>query len=170
VRQHQGAKRRTAIAIAGAVLCTLLILRHYFSLALALGNSMLPTVSNGELLLISHRTYSEGKPRRGDIVLARLDKELVVKRVIGLPGEEVEVKHGSLYINGALVPETYTLTNNVQFDIAKGKLFANRFATLGDNRGIPAIQTFHPIISKEQIVGKVILSVNILKLQFKYVA
>ena len=124
---------------------------------------------NGDLLLISRGHYSQAEPRRGDIVLARLDDELVVKRVVGLPGEEVEVKGAALYINGALIPERYTLTNSVQFDIAKGKLFPDRFATLGDNRGIPPIQSFHPIISKEQIVGKVILSITFSRLRIRLV-
>jgi signal peptidase I len=152
------------------VFCTLVVLRYYFSFALALGSSMSPTLRNGDLLLISRNHYSQVEPRRGDIVLARHDDELIVKRVVGLPGEEVEVKDAVLYINGALVPERYTLTNNVQFDIAKGKLFSGRFATLGDNRGIPPLQSFHPIISKEQIVGKVILSINILRLRIKFVS
>jgi len=151
------------------VFCTLAVLRYYYSFALAVGSSMSPTLGSGDLLLISRKSYTELEPRRGDIVLARHDDELIVKRVVGLPGEEVEVKGAALYINGTLIPEGYTLTNSIQFDIAKGKLFSGRFPTLGDNRGIPPIQASHPIISKAQIVGKVILSINILRLHFKFV-
>lgn len=100
-------------------------------------------------------------------MLARLHDDLVVKRVVGLPGEEVEVRDGALYINESFIPEPHALTNIVKFDIAKGKLFAGRFAILGDNRTIPPIQVFHPIISKDQILGKVILSINISRLRFQ---
>ena len=155
------------IATACGVLCVLAVLRYYFSFALALGSSMLPTLSNGDLLLVARNPYSQKEPRRGDVVLARLRDELVVKRVVGLPGEQVEVKDGALYVNDILIPEHHTVTNLVQFDIAKGKLFAGRFATLGDNRGIPPIQSCHPIVSKDEIIGKVILSVSIWRFRLK---
>ena len=148
----------------------LVVLRHYFSFALALGDSMLPTLNSGDLLLVFRTAYSQAEPRRGDIVLARLRDDLVIKRVVGLPGEEVEVKNGSLYINGAFIAEPHTLTNIVKFDIARGKLFDGRFATLGDNRAIPPTQACHPIISKTQVVGKVLLAINISRLRIKYVA
>ena len=168
VRRYWDPIRRLVVVIAFGVFCVLVVLRHYFSFALAIGDSMLPTLNSGDLLLISRKSYRQLEPCRGDIVLARLQHDLVVKRVVGLPGEEVEVKDGCLYINGVLIPEHQIVTNVVKFDIAKGKLFPGRFATLGDNRAIPPIQTIHPIISKDQIFGKVLLSINISRLRIKY--
>jgi hypothetical protein len=46
-------------------------------------------------------------------------------------------------------------------DIAQGRLFAGKFATLGDNREVPAVMAVHPILTKEQITGKVIWSVRL---------
>jgi len=168
VQNHRDSKRSWVIGIACGLFCVLVVLRHYFSLALALGDSMLPTLKSGDLLLISRKSYSHVEPRRGDIVLARLEGDLIVKRVVGLPGEEIEVKDGALYVNEVFTPEPHTLTNFVRFDIARGKLFDGRFAILGDNRAIPPTQVFHPIISKDQMVGKVLFSINISRLRIKY--
>src|SRR5262249_17813688 len=115
-----GLKRRMAIVIAGGLICLLFVLRHHFSFALAIGDSMQPTLNSGDVLLVYRTAYAHVNPQRGDIILARVDDELVVKRVVGLPGEEVEVKSGALYINDVLIPEFHILTNSVQFDIAKG--------------------------------------------------
>jgi signal peptidase I len=124
-------------------------------LTLVVGNSMRPTLAPGNLLLVDKWAYKKSDPHRGDIVVVRYAKELIVKRIVGLAGEEVEVKHGILYINGAPCPETY-ITGPGSLGIAKGRLLEERFASLGDNRAVSPALAIHPIVSKSDIIGKVV--------------
>jgi signal peptidase I len=152
------AVRRHWLAIAGIVSIPLLLVCHArFQLTIVAGDSMLPTLRSGDVLLLDRRAYQSTEPQRGDIVVARYSAKLIVKRIVGLPGEELEVREGTLYINGKPHREDYR-TKEGLFDVAKGKLFDGDFATLGDNRAIPAALAVHPILSKPDILGRVVLS------------
>jgi len=120
---------------------------------------MLPNLGPGDLLLVDTRAYQHAEPCRGDVVVARDADAWIVKRIVGLPGEEVEVRRGALYVNGLPKPEPYPRTEG-PLDVGNGKLFAGDFATLGDNRAIPTVLAIHPVISKPDILGKVILASN----------
>jgi signal peptidase I len=118
---------------------------------------MLPTLRTGDVLLVNRRAYVDSQPRRGDVVVARYHKRLVVKRIVGLPGEEVEVKKGVLFIDDSLEKENHPIRQG-SLNIGKGKLLDGYFATLGDNRAVPAVLAIHPILLKSEIVGKVVFS------------
>jgi signal peptidase I len=141
----------TALILALTVLC------REFKLAVVVGDSMLPTLKPGDLMIVDRRAYEQSQPERGDIVVARYGKDWVVKRVVGLPGEEVEVKKGELFIDGAPRAENHPRTPGT-LDVAKGRLLDGDFATLGDNRAVPAILAVHPIVSRREILGKVIFA------------
>jgi signal peptidase I len=132
----------------------LFILRSWFRFSLTVGESMLPTLAPGDWLVVNLRAYQAANPRRGDIVVASHRSGFVVKRVVALPGEEVEVRRGGLFINGAPVAEDYR-THAGYLDIGKGRLAAGRFALLGDNRAVTREQSVHAIVGKEQIMGRV---------------
>ena len=68
---------------------------------------------------------------RGDIVTVRWRGDLMVKRVVGLPGEEVEISNGDLYVTGALVLEAHPMKRG-SLAVGKGKLFPGKLAILGD--------------------------------------
>jgi signal peptidase I len=151
------AKWVNRLVIVGLAIALALIWFHFrLELTLVSGESMRPTLEPGQLLLVDKRAYGIASPQRGDIVMVRHRGELLLKRIVGLPGEEVEVKHGRLYIDGALLKEDYAVQEG-SLDVGKGKLFHGDFATLGDNRAIPAVLAVHPIVSKAAMVGKVIL-------------
>ena len=141
-------------------LCSLIGLRSRYELALVVGKSMLPTLTPGDLLIVDKKAYRLKEPVRGDIVLAEYRKELVIKRIIGLPGEEVEVKQGRLYVNGISCQENHPIERGY-LNIQKGTMLIGRFATLGDNRNVSQAQIIHPILSKENIVGKVVVSLGL---------
>ena len=143
----------TSIALSSAVL----MFRDHFRLTIVVGDSMLPTIKSGEVLLVDRLAYQNSEPRRGDIVMARYAAEFVVKRIVGLPGEELEIRRGTLFINGTPQNENHGVKAGF-LDIATGELFSGDFATLGDNRAIPAVLAIHPIISKPDILGKVVFS------------
>lgn len=126
-----------------------------FNLTLSVGESMEPTLASRELLLVDRLAYRQAEPRRGDIVGARHDGEWIVKRVVGLPGETVEVRDGRLMVNGRLFPEAHpALPGSLR--IEPGTLQADRYALLGDNRSLGSSQTVHAVVGHDQIRGKVV--------------
>lgn len=154
-----GIPRRQWWVLGGATMLLLLVLRWHFGLTLVLGESMAPTFGTGDLLLLNRETYRNADPERGDIVVARQRAGLIVKRVVGLPGEEVELKRGNLYINQRRVAEPYRVEPGT-LNIEKGRLAEDRFALLGDNRALPPSLVVHAIVPKDRIVGKVVFSIR----------
>jgi len=97
--------------------------------------SMTPTVEAGDQL-IAVKVYNPSWIKRGDILVFKSDElnELLLKRVIGLPGEHVEIKSDdSVYVNGEKINEDYVRNpggkNDMTFDVPDGK-----YLMLGDNR------------------------------------
>ncbi|HOY60123.1 MAG TPA: signal peptidase I [Verrucomicrobiota bacterium] len=138
----------------------LLLLRSQFSLCLVKGESMLPGLQSGDLLVVDRLAYRAERPKRGDIVVARNRDELIVKRVVGLPGEEVELHRGKLLVNQGPFAEDYAVEPG-WLDLRRGRLLDNRYALLGDNRSLPTSVSVHAIVAKDQIVGKVVHSLQL---------
>src|SRR5262245_14525683 len=114
-----------------AFIFAMLLFHTQFQLTIVVGDSMMPTLKSGDLLLVDKRAYQKTNPRRGDIVVARYASGLVVKRIVGLAGEEVEVRSGTLYINGIQKQENHRILQG-PLDVRKGKLFDGDLASLGD--------------------------------------
>ena len=153
--------RRPSLLVSGCgLVCVVVLLRLFFCLSIVTGASMLPTLQPGDLLVVNKWAYRKAAPRRGDLVVIRDHAELMIKRIVGLPGEEVEVVGGRLHVNGILIPELYG-TNDGFLGIGKGRLLEGRFATLGDNRTAAPEVVVVPIISKAVIMGKVVVSAHL---------
>jgi signal peptidase I len=136
-----------------------MLFRTHYSLVVVSGTSMLPTLKHGDVLVIDKRVYEYTRPDRGDIVVARYSGGLVVKRVVGLPGEQVALKDGQLYINGARMQELHLIEPGY-LDVGEGRLFPEDFATLGDNRAVAPASAVHPIVTKADILGKVVFALG----------
>ena len=150
-------QRLAAIGIALVIFG--LVFRSHYKLTIVSGSSMFPTLKSGDVLLVDKRAYEQSEPDRGDIVVARYAAGLVVKRVVGLPGEQVELKKGRLYINGNLMKEEHPIDPGY-LDVGEGKLLAGDFATVGDNRAVAPALAIHPIITKSDILGKVVMALG----------
>ncbi len=122
------------------------------------GFSMLPTLQNGEYVLVNRLAYRFGQPERGDIIVFRFPvnpKEDLIKRVIGLPGEEVAITGGKVYINGAALDEPYIAAApdyTTQWSVPEGYLFV-----LGDNRNDSADSHSWGLLPINNVVGKAVL-------------
>jgi len=138
----------------------LLFLQARFRLVLVIGESMRPTLNHGNLLLVARNAYEHREPQRGDLVVAWCYSELIVKRVVGVPGEEVEIIEGTLFVNRQPVVEQYAVARG-SLNIDRGRLAGGRFALLGDNRGLPEGQTVSAIVSKGDMLGKVICRIPV---------
>jgi signal peptidase I len=120
-----------------------------------MGESMEPTLHHGQLAWVNRLAYRSSPPQRGEIVVVRTPKQWIVKRIVGLPGEQVAMRDGACYINGRRLAEPYVRFGG--FDItAPGRLGPDRFLIAGDQRGQSAIA----VVSRHRIVGRVVCSQN----------
>ncbi|MDD4796300.1 MAG: signal peptidase I, partial [Eubacteriales bacterium] len=115
---QKGAMREIAewlVTLAGAIVIALLIHAYIGQGYTVLGPSMQPTLFTGERVVIGKLTYRLAEPQRGDIVVVKYPKSATnpagensyVKRVIGVPGDTLEVRDGRLIRNGDVVDEPY---------------------------------------------------------------
>ncbi len=129
------------------------------------GESMEPTLQNKEQVLIEKVTLGFGEIQRGDIIVfesPETKNKYLIKRVIGLPNETLEIKQGQIYINDKNLNEPYL---NNQSTIGKEtikentavKLNENSYVLLGDNRENSTDSRDFGPISKDKILGKAVL-------------
>lgn len=121
--------------------------------------SMEPNLYEGEYLLISKQTYKIWSPVRGDVVVFRYPRDLqknYIKRLIGLPGEEVELRDGQLYIDGELVSEPW-LVNQPRATSGRWVLGQDEYFVMGDNRDNSSDSRAWGSISHQHIIGKALL-------------
>jgi signal peptidase I len=74
------------------------------------GSSMEPNLHHGEFVIVSKINYKFGEPERGDVVVFDFPRNIsqeYIKRVVGLPGEEVKIESGKVFVNGILLSEPY---------------------------------------------------------------
>ncbi|MCM3784888.1 signal peptidase I [Neobacillus mesonae] len=123
-----------------ALVLMLLINMFVFNISIVKGESMQPTLAEQDRLFINKIVYELGTPKRHDVVVLHDPsntpdrKEFLVKRVIGVPGDTVEIRDHVLYINGEAQTESYTNTMIEDSDFGPIKLEKDRYFVMGDNR------------------------------------
>lgn len=125
------------------------------------GYSMEPALLDGQRLLVNKLAYHFSSPQRGDIVVFHAprgseDKDLV-KRIIGLPGEKVEVRRGRVYINDEFLQESY-LPRTGTYSWGPRIVGPEEYFVLGDNRENSSDSHTWGMLPANLIVGKVWLS------------
>lgn len=122
------------------------------------GFSMLPTLQDGEYVLVNRLAYRNDLPIRGDIIVfvspqsPNLD---LIKRVIGLPGDVVRIFEGKVEVNGQKLDEPYIAAApiyNGEWNVPEGNLFV-----LGDNRNDSSDSHAWGLLPIENVIGKAIL-------------
>lgn len=122
-----------AVAIAAALLLRALV--HAYSIP---SPSMEPTLLTGDHILVTQIVRSlGGAPGRGDVVVFRLDgdgDDLLVKRVVGVPGDRIEIRGSNVFVNGNPLEENYLAQQVDNGSLPSFALPAGRYFLLGDNR------------------------------------
>lgn len=145
------------------VIIIVLVIRMYVvSLIKVNGNSMKETLLNNDIMILDKISYRFNDIKRFDIVVIDDKEELIIKRIIGLPGEYIEYKDNKLYVNGKYVKENFSHKETSDYSIEEldeTKVPENSYFVLGDNRVNSKDSRIIGFIPKEQILGKTSLTV-----------
>lgn len=121
--------------IATAMLIVLVI-TTFIKPTIVHGSSMDPTLEDGDYLLVSKQAYTFDEPERGEIIIFPVEEEdrLYIKRVIGLPGDEITINSGKVYVNNIESSQEYTLDGVTSGNIDSLIVPDGEVFVLGDNR------------------------------------
>ncbi len=128
------------------------------------GSSMVPTFENGQYLIVDEISYRLESPQRDDVIVFRYPNDqtkFFIKRIIGLPGETVDIKGSVVIITNKDHPGGFTLSepfiqnvadNNTHFELKNDEYFV-----MGDNRPASSDSRYWGAVPKKLIIGKVFL-------------
>ena len=156
------------LTLAFAALLALLINSFVFFFARVEGSSMLGTLKDGEVLFVWRAGYVFGQPQRGDIVICHYPKTkdggyldqkntCYVKRVIGLPGDTVSIRQGTVYINGEALKESYLETERIDSQSMEAVVLEEgEYFLMGDNRSDSTDSRRMGAVERGKILGKAV--------------
>ena len=153
-------------AILGIIVA--LILTSMFQPSRIQGTSMEPSVMNNNLVLLNKASYWMAPPAYGDIVVFKAniftdngEGKMLVKRVIGIENDEIEILEGRVYRNGRVVREDYAVGLNPEENMEKIKVAEGRVFVLGDHRDVSLDSRDKSIgqVQVSDIVGKVAMRI-----------
>ena len=131
------------------------------------GQSMEPNFENGDYLIIDEISYRFHDPQRGEVIVFRAPPNpstRYIKRIIGLPGETIEIKEGKVFVikeNTEVLDESAYLSSSVKTLVQSGPqkvtVPENSFFVLGDNRAVSSDSRTWGLLPRENIIGRVYL-------------
>lgn len=120
------------------------------------GHSMLPTLHEGEYLIINKLSYYLDEPRRGDIIVLHFPRDRsreYIKRVIGVPGDRIEIDDSTVRVNGVPLTEPYVngtpVYRHESWTVPEGQYFV-----MGDNRNNSSDSRSWSFLPRRDIVGR----------------
>ena len=160
-RRYRSVLKSTLYALITGAAVAVLVATLWLPVMQTYGSSMAPTLNNGEIIF----SVKTSTPERGDIIAVYYNNKIQVKRVIGLPGEWVEIRDdGMVYINDHMLIEPYIAERSLgnadiefPYQVPEGKYFV-----MGDHRATSADSRHTAVgcISGEQIVGRILFRVR----------
>ena len=145
-------------------LIVLFLLQTTVQIRPVLGSCMEDSLQReGQRLLINKVVYHFHEPERGDIIIFHPPNELesadpFIKRIIGLPGEIIEVKDGIVYVDGSPLYEPY-VKSPPHYTVPEYKVPENEYFVLGDNRPVANDSHNGWTVPRQDIIGKAWLSI-----------
>jgi len=139
-----------------------LLLQFTVQSFIIIGSSMQPNFQDGERLVINKLVYRLREPARGEVIVflpPNGQQPDYIKRIIGLPGETVEVKDGVVYIDDHPLDEPYQLNELPKYTLSKQIVPSNEYFVLGDNRNNSNDSHNGWTVPRQNIIGKAWLSI-----------
>lgn len=168
-RKSRGAKRsiikellQWAAAFIAAIAAALLINNFVIVNAQIPSSSMEDTIMPGDRVFGNRLTYVLGEPERFDIIIFRYpddESQLFIKRIIGLPGETVEIRDGHIYINGSDTPlEDVETKEPMEGSFGPYTVPEDCYFVMGDNRNNSRDSRYweHTFVTEDEILGKAV--------------
>ncbi len=130
------------------------------------GSSMDPTFDNGHYLIVDQLSYRFEKPKRGEVIVFKYPNDpskFFIKRIIGLPGEKVEIINGEVYIRGASetdsmkLSEPYIEASRQKYDNWNIPLGPDEYFVMGDNRIASSDSRVWGALEEKFIVGRALV-------------
>ena len=157
-----------AISILVVVILAYSIVTFGMQTVTMIGQSMNPALSSQDVLLLNKAAYTFSSPKRYDIVAFKLkddsDGYFTIKRIVGLPGETVQIKDGTVYINGKEQKKYIHVSEIKDAGIASDeiKLGKDEYFVLGDNEesGEDSRSETVGVVKADEIYGKVWFNVS----------
>jgi signal peptidase I len=149
--------KRTLFRLVFLVVICLVLFRVVLIPIRVSGFSMYPTYRDGKVNVVNHQAYRWKKPKRGDVIAFRFPEEgkdvVLLKRIVGLPGERVMVVKGRPFINRQPLSEPYAIYGkNPPSSQKEITLRPDEYYVMGDNRSISWFRQ----IPEHYILGKVV--------------
>lgn len=144
-----------------ALVLALIIRQFYFGVFWIPSESMLPTLKIYDRLIVNKYIYHFKDPKRFQVVVFKYPlntKNDFIKRIIGLPGEKLEIKSGEIYINDQLVEETHSM-NRDYANFGPIEIPEDKYFVMGDNRPNSADSRFWGFVPRENFHGPAFLKI-----------
>ncbi|HOA80351.1 MAG TPA: signal peptidase I [Defluviitaleaceae bacterium] len=143
------------------IIVVVLLVRFFiFENTRVIGPSMEPTLHDGDILMVSKFEYFFTNPERGEVIVFPYKgdpSKHYIKRIIGLPGELIDIRDGEVYINGELLEEDYILSDmETRGDIEFPYIIpSDTYFVMGDNRNNSSDSRYQDVgtIEKDKIIG-----------------
>jgi signal peptidase I len=150
--------KRTLVRIGVLVGVCFVLFKFVLAPVVIRGPSMLPTYRNGQVHVINRLAYRLHEPRRGDVVAIKYSGEhaMLLKRIVGLPGETVAFRRGRLSIDGQTVEEPY-VRYSCNWDMLPVPVGPDEFYVVGDNRSMPWEYHKQGRSERRRILGRLLL-------------
>ena len=146
------------ISYAAIILVVIIIRIFIFEPVKVDGPSMDTTLADGQVLILNKLRYRMTDIKRYDIVVLEVDGTKIIKRVIGLPNEVIEIKNNKVYADGKELDNSFASTESSDFkmsDIGLEKIPGDSYLVMGDNRKISSDSRSFGTVKRNQILGRV---------------
>ena len=147
---------REILITVGLALIIFVVARQTIQTYEVFQTSMEPSFFEGERVVVNKAVYWFHEPQRGDVVILKAPdgrEEEFIKRIIGLPGDIVEVIKGAVYVNGVKLDESY-VTRSFSYTLGKEKVPDDNYFVLGDNRDVSNDSHRGWFMPRENLIGK----------------
>lgn len=157
----KGFIRQTLITILLAIII-FIGLQATFQSSVVVGSSMEPNFVPGQRLVVNKLTYQFHEPERGDVIIfhpptnGQVD---YIKRIIALPGDTLEIKNGTVYVNGKPLDEKAYIVDPPDYTVRQREIPRDFYFVLGDSRNNSNDSHTGWLLPRQNIIGKAWLSI-----------